>query len=138
MALEGSNCMALRKAARRVSNFYDSVLAPSGLRVTQYSILALLNEVGAVSINDLASHLELDRTTTGKNLRPLKVAKLVKIAPSPSDGRSRLVTLTDGGATALKAARHLWRCAQTEFESSNGKRLASDLRQLLSGLTVNV
>jgi DNA-binding MarR family transcriptional regulator len=138
MTLERCNCMALRKAARRVSNFYDSVLAPSGLRATQYSILALLSEVGAVSINDLARHLELDRTTTGKNLRPLRVAKLVKIAPSPNDGRSRLVTLTDGGMTALRTARPLWRRAQAEFESGNGKKLASDLRQLLSGLTVEV
>ena len=100
MTLERCNCMALRKAARRVSNFYDSVLAPSGLRTTQYSILALLSEVGEVSINDLARHLDLDRTTTGKNLRPLRVARLVKIAPSPDDGRSRLVTLTEGGVSA--------------------------------------
>lgn len=138
MELERCNCMTLRKAARRVSNFYDSVLAPSGLRATQYAILSLLNDVGAVSINDLAQHLELDRTTTGKNLRPLKAAKLLKLAPSPSDGRSRLVTLTDGGVRALRAARPLWRRAQAEFESSNGKKLASDLRQQLSELTVNV
>ena len=137
MELERCNCMTLRKAARRVSNFYDSVLAPSGLRATQYSILALLNEAGAISINDLARHLDLDRTTTGKNLRPLEVAKLVKLAPSPSDGRRRLVTLTEDGMKALRAARPLWRRAQADFENSNGKKLASDLRQLLSGLTVD-
>jgi DNA-binding MarR family transcriptional regulator len=137
MAFEGCHCMALRRAARRVSNFYDSVLAPAGLRATQYSILALLSENGAVSINDLAHHLELDRTTTGKNLRPLTVARMVKITRSPTDGRARLAGLTKGGAATLKMARPLWKRAQTEFESSNGKKLARHLRQTLSELTVN-
>ena len=58
MAIEDCNCMSLRKAARRISNFYDAMLSPTGLRATQYSILALLNELGAVSINDLACRLD--------------------------------------------------------------------------------
>jgi len=135
--IEGCNCMALRKAARRVSNFYDSILASTGLRATQYSILALMSEVGPVSINELAQHLELDRTTTGKNVRPLMTARLVKIAQSPIDGRSKLVSLTRGGVVTLKKARPLWKRAQTEFESRNGQRLTKNLRQTLAGLTVH-
>jgi hypothetical protein len=85
MAVEDCNCMSLRRAARRVSNFYDAVLSPSGVRATQYSMLALLGEVGALSINDLASRLDLDRTTTGKNLQPLVTTRLVKIARSSAE-----------------------------------------------------
>ena len=32
------NCLALRQAARHVTQFYDQCLAPSGLRTTQLSI----------------------------------------------------------------------------------------------------
>ena len=34
------NCLAVRQAARRVSQFYESRLAPLGLTASQYSILA--------------------------------------------------------------------------------------------------
>ena len=136
MAIEDCNCMSLRKAARRISNFYDAMLSPTGLRATQYSILALLNELGAVSINDLANRLDLDRTTTGKNMRPLTFAKLIKMRPSPIDGRSRVVQLTRHGAATLKAARPFWRKAQQEFESANGERLSRNLRRTLSTLRV--
>ncbi|GEP60384.1 MarR family winged helix-turn-helix transcriptional regulator [Reyranella soli] len=136
MAIEDCNCMSLRKAARRISNFYDAMLSPTGLRATQYSILALLNELGIVSINVLAERLDLDRTTTGKNMRPLAFAKLIKIRPSPTDGRSRVVQLTQHGAATLKAARPHWQKAQREFESDNGERLARNLRRTLSTLRV--
>ncbi|MEE9539836.1 MAG: MarR family transcriptional regulator, partial [candidate division NC10 bacterium] len=33
-------CFNIRKAARAISQLYDDVLRPSGLRVTQFSILA--------------------------------------------------------------------------------------------------
>jgi len=107
------------------------------LRATQYSILALLDELEAVSINDLARHLDLDRTTAGKNLRPLAMAKLIKIAPSAADQRSRTAKLTDKGIATLKTARPLWRRAQAKFEGSNGKKLSKDLRHTLASLTVH-
>ena len=34
------NCPALRQAARHVTQFYDQYLVPTGLRTTQFSILA--------------------------------------------------------------------------------------------------
>ena len=94
------NCQLLRKAARRISNYYDSELAPSGLRGTQFSILALVNREGEVSVNSLAERLELDRTTAGKNLRPLQAAMLIRIAPSKNDRRARAITLTKRGRSA--------------------------------------
>ena len=136
MRLEDCNCMALRRAARRVSNYYDAALAPSGVRATQFSILALLSEASALSINDLASRLDLDRTTTGKNLRPLTTTRLVKITRSSADGRSRVAELTERGAATLRRARPLWRQAQEQFERANGKGLARDLRGILANLKV--
>ena len=136
MPFQQCNCMALRRASRRITNFYDSKLAPTGLRVTQYAILALLGEHGGVSVNSLARHLDLDRTTMGKNLRPLERMRYVKVSPSPTDGRSRMITLTNSGGAALKAAAPLWRRAQAEFEGANGSAAARVLRSTLADLKV--
>jgi hypothetical protein len=51
------NCLALRQAARHVTQFYDRVLVPSGLRTTQLSILAKLHRIGPITINALAMSL---------------------------------------------------------------------------------
>ncbi len=135
-ALERCNCMALRRAARRISRFYDNALAPAGLRATQYSILALLQALEEVSINELAGRLELDRTTTGKNLRPLALAGLIRIAPSIADGRSRTVTLTAKGRAVLRTAVPLWRRAQAAFEAKHGSKVARELRRTLSSVAL--
>lgn len=51
------NCLALRQAARRVSQIYDGHLTSEGLRTTQYSILAKLDRLGPMSINELAKSM---------------------------------------------------------------------------------
>ncbi|MGA9947175.1 MAG: MarR family winged helix-turn-helix transcriptional regulator, partial [Xanthobacteraceae bacterium] len=68
----GCNCLALRQAARHVTQIYDQVLAPSGLRATQYSILARLQRKGPMTNNALAAELVMDRTTLGRNILPLE------------------------------------------------------------------
>jgi DNA-binding MarR family transcriptional regulator len=65
-------CLALRQAARHVSQHYDRLLAPSGLRTTQFSVLAKLRQHGALTINALAGALVMDRTTLGRNILPLE------------------------------------------------------------------
>src|SRR5258708_13772555 len=67
---EECNCFAVRAAARHVSQSYDRFLAPTGLRTTQYSILARLKRKGPLTINALAVAMVLDRPTLGPNIRP--------------------------------------------------------------------
>src|SRR6266516_6222586 len=94
----GCNCLALRQAARHVSQFYDQFLAGCGLRGTQYSILARLQRRGPMSINALAAALVMDRTTLGRNILPLQRDGLVAIVASPADRRRRELCLSDVGA----------------------------------------
>ena len=65
------NNTALRKATRRVSQLYDSVLAPTGLRSTQRSILLNIARFGSPTMGELAASLVLDRSALGHNLKPL-------------------------------------------------------------------
>jgi len=66
------HCQALRQAARRVSTLYDAALAPHGLRISQYAVLARLQGEGLCCIQALAGALAMDRTTLGRALRPLE------------------------------------------------------------------
>src|SRR6202521_377829 len=99
------NCLALRQAARHVTQFYDQFLAPSGLRSTQYSILARLQRKGAMTINALAAELVMDRTTLGRNILPLQRDGLVAIGPGQSDRRSKELRLTRAGQERFAAAQ---------------------------------
>ena len=87
----GCNCLALRQAARQVSQFYDQFLAADGLRGTQYSILARLHRRGPMGINALAAELVMDRTTLGRNILPLERDGLIAIAPARVEDRKSAV-----------------------------------------------
>ncbi len=83
------NCLALRQAARQVTQFYDQFLAPSGLRSTQYSILARLQRKGPMTINALAGELVMDRTTLGRNILPLQRDGLIAASPENRTAAAR-------------------------------------------------
>ena len=131
------NCLAIRQAARHVTQFYDQLLAPSGLRTTQYSILGRLQRRGPMPINALAAELVMDRTTLGRNILPLQRDGLIEIGTTPSDRRRREVRLTASGAARLRAARQGWVEAQTEFDRVFGAERAAALRDLLREVTAS-
>ena len=133
----GCNCLALRQAARRVSQFYDQFLSTSGLLTTQYSILARLQRKGPMSINALAADLVMDRTTLGRNILPLQRDGLISVRPGRIDRRSKELQLTKAGAARFRAANEGWRRAQGRFEAAFGSKRAQELRTLLHEVAVN-
>src|SRR6266516_7128327 len=102
------NCLALRQAARHVTQFYDQCLAPSGLRTTQLSILAKLKRLGPLTINALARELVMDRTTLGRTMLPLERNGLISIEDGRLDRRSKELALTKTGAEQVRRAAKLW------------------------------
>ncbi|AWN38824.1 MarR family transcriptional regulator [Methylobacterium radiodurans] len=98
---------------------YDRHLAEIGLRATQFSVLMVLDQAGPLAVNELALFLVLDRTATGRALRPLSRDGLVEIGPG-HDGRTRALTLTEAGRVKLEAAYIIWKRAQDEFEAQYG------------------
>jgi len=133
----GCNCLALRQAARHVTQFYDQFLAPSGLRATQYSILARLQRKGPMTINALAAELVMDRTTLGRNILPLQRDGLIAVVPAKTDRRSKELRLTGLGAARFRAALKAWQEAQARFEAEFGTKRAKELRTLLQQVVSN-
>src|SRR4029077_13464607 len=94
---EECNCFAIRAAARHVTQFYDQIIAPTGLRTTQFSILAKLKRRGVLTINALAEDLVGDRTTLGRNILPREGDELIRVVPAASDRRAKELHLTKAG-----------------------------------------
>jgi DNA-binding MarR family transcriptional regulator len=132
---EFCTCLALRQAARHVSQFYDQHLAPSGLRITQFSILAKLKLEGPLTINGLAETLVMDPTTLGRNVLPLQRDGLIAVARGVSDRRSKELHLTEVGLDRLKEAWTYWAKAQAGFDAAFGSRQDSDLRVRMRAVT---
>ena len=128
---EECNCFAIRSAARHVSQYYDRYLAATGLRTTQFSILAKLKRLGPLTINKLARQMVMDRTTLGRNIKPLERDGLVSIEPAQSDRRAKELRLTKTGEKQLEAGFEAWSRAQTGFESTFGPKHAAELRRVL-------
>jgi DNA-binding MarR family transcriptional regulator len=128
---EDCNCFAVRSAARHVTQFYDQFLAPIGLRVTQFSILAKLKRRGPLTINALADDMVMDRTTLGRAIQPLERDELIRVEPAPSDRRAKELHLTKAGEKRLQAGLEAWAKAQARFEAGFGTKRAAELRALL-------
>lgn len=111
--LDPVDCVSyrLRRAARMAARFYDDALRPSGLRSTQFALLASLDVLGETSIGDLSEELATDGTTLTRNLEILVRRGLVENIEA-DDGRVRNVRVTDRGKQTYEAAVPLWREAQ--------------------------
>lgn len=140
MSIEGllgpndCNCLAVRQAARHVTQFYDRLLAPSGLRTTQFSILAKLSRLGPLTINALAAEMVVDRTTLGRNILPLQRLGLIAVEPDSRDRRSKTLRLTAAGAARFRTAAKGWARAQRQFAAAFGADRTADMRALLHDL----
>ncbi len=112
-------CGRLRRATRALTQLYDDLMVPSGLRVTQFSLLSTLARDGTARISDLADALLLDRTALSRTLDPLLERGLVSIV-SGRDARTREVSLTRAGEKALRAALPQWQHAQIQVANKLG------------------
>lgn len=113
-------CLKARKAARAVTRAYDKALRPSGLRVTQFSILGAAGVSGGAPLGKLANMLGMERTTLTRNLQLIEREGLITVVNV--DGRTRNVVLTATGNRRLAQALPLWEDAQNELRRKLGAR----------------
>lgn len=123
----------LRKANRAVSQLYDEILRPTGIRGTQYSLLVALKVMGSVLVTHLAEKIVMDRTTLSRNLEVMEKQGLVSITPG-EDRRTREVMITEMGSTVLLDAYPLWQRAQAKIRESMGEERLQSLMADLSAL----
>jgi len=130
---------ATRAAARRLTQLYDEVMAPSGLRVTQYHLLSELERRATEppTVGELATILTIERSALGQTLRPLERDGLVELHRDERDGRRRPIALTATGEKAVSAARPYWAQAHDLFERYFGSAALAELRTTLRGIATD-
>jgi DNA-binding MarR family transcriptional regulator len=104
-------CSQARRRSRELSRFYDNAMRESGLRASQFSLLATLIQTGPMAATRLADFLGLERTTLTRNLRPLRRDGYVAVEDD-GDRRVHKVGITAKGEEAARAAFPFWRRAQ--------------------------
>jgi DNA-binding MarR family transcriptional regulator len=102
----------LKRAARTVGRRYDEALQPVDLTNGQFATLAVIAAFQPLSMQTLAEHLSMDRTTLTAALKPLERRVLVSVLPDELDRRARIVNLTDKGMKLLREAIPLWKKVQ--------------------------
>jgi DNA-binding MarR family transcriptional regulator len=124
---------ALRKASRRITQFYDRALVPARLTVTQYCILTELARRGkrAPTVTELAGAMVMDRSGLGHTLGPLERDGLITLAVHSEDARARNVVLTVTGKARQRQATIFWARAQRQFSDIFGTRQAARLHSAL-------
>jgi DNA-binding MarR family transcriptional regulator len=126
-------CALVRKASRSLTSFYDQALAPSGLRVTQFSLLANINRQGTTTASKLSKLLLMDKTTLTRNLNLLEKRGLIAAKPG-RDGRVKEIVLSEKGKAAFAEARPLWKNVQDHLGEKFGESRAADLMKGLDDL----
>lgn len=114
-------CRVVREAARSLTNAYDKALAPSGLRTTQFTLLSVLAGESVATVSQLSELLELDQTTTTRNLNILEESGLV-VRVAHHDPRVKLVKLTAKGKQKRQIAVERWQDIQNHITSSISKK----------------
>jgi len=124
------DCLAIRQAARQITQLYDRYLLREDLRVGQYSILRKLSRFESLSINEMALTMVMDATSISRAIKPLVRDGLISVSAG-RDARSRKLELTEAGRAKLKSATVLWQRAQNEFEAAFGPDNAEQVRHTM-------
>lgn len=123
-------CFRVRSAARRVTQIYSQHLAPTGLKISQFSLLGFVCSEGPVSVGRLSELLATDRTTLTRNLKPLLVDGVIERAVS-GDKRRHELSPTAAGRALFKRALPLWSAAEQEVRAAMGAKLTAELHGAL-------
>jgi DNA-binding MarR family transcriptional regulator len=129
------NNAMLRRATRKLGQFYDDVLAPSGLKATQQGLLYQIHIGAEPAMGAIASALVMDLSALGHTLKPLIRDGYLETFADQDDRRVKRVRLTPRGLIKLDEAMKLWSVAQQRFEAMVGKDKAASLRAALDDIS---
>jgi DNA-binding MarR family transcriptional regulator len=131
MSASTCTCGELRKAARAITLLYDNAFKSSGLLSTQLGVLDVICNSDSIRISDLAEKQGMDRTTLTRNLSVLERQGFIKIS-SGKDHRTRIVTATQKGRSAVAKAIPLWIEVQRKVKQQMGEDVWLNLMKNLS------
>jgi DNA-binding MarR family transcriptional regulator len=116
-----------------ITRFYDAALRPTGLSITQFTLLQAVDRVPGASQKQLAALLEMDSTTLTRSLTPLRKKRWLRFEAG-ADRREWRIVLTKSGMAEYKRVIPHWETAQKILHRALGKRRWNQLFEVLVDL----
>lgn len=113
-------CGSLRSANRAVTQLYDLVLVPTGLKITQFLMLKTIFEAGEIAQCDFAREHAIANETLSRRFSGLRKKGLVELRIGPLRGE-RLYRLTFLGKKRFEDAVPYWLLAQRRLRQTLGE-----------------
>ena len=128
-------CAALRRATRAVTHLYDLVLAPFGLKSTQFILLNAIYEQGEIAQWRLASQYGLGDDTISRRLAVLRNAGLITFRVGQEHKGEKLYRLTERGVSHFISVLPAWQRAQARLQAVIGAEQWEQLLILTQAVT---
>lgn len=100
-------------------HLYDLVLAPTGLKLTQFIMLYVIGEAGEIAHCELARHFVASEETFSRRLASARRAGWVEM--KRGERNRRVYCLTDRGLALLESAKPYWKRAQERIRRELGE-----------------
>lgn len=100
----------LRQSSRLMTKFFDSFVAPIGIRYTQLCMLIILEKYRGDSITNVSNKIGMDRTTLNRVMAKMKSSNLIDIDEKWKGYRSSIdkYCITDKGREAIQDGLVIW------------------------------
>ena len=121
-------CATVRRASRSVTQLFDMVLAPTGMKATQFVILRIIGAQQSVPQWKLAQEHTVAVETLSRRLAALRKKGLISLQIAGARGE-HLYSLTPAGREALERAAPYWQRAQARLQQVVGEE---ELQRLVS------
>jgi DNA-binding MarR family transcriptional regulator len=127
-------CSSFRRTARALSQVYEEAMRPTGLRITQFTILQTLARTGEVKQGRLGEILVMDSTSLTRTLRIMRQQGWIAERRG-EDQRERWLKLSKAGETKLKFATATWEKVQARLQAKLGESGWKSLMQWTNQVT---
>ena len=120
IACAACTCFNTRNFTRVITQIFDEAFKKIGFRGTQFTPLIMIFVRGPITVNKLSEYLVMDRTTLGRNLKPLQRDGLIEIKEG-LDRRQKLISITEKGKKLLTTAFPVWQQTQKKILEQIGE-----------------
>jgi DNA-binding MarR family transcriptional regulator len=127
-------CSSFRRTARALSQVYEEAMRPTGLRITQFTILQTLARTGEVKQGRLGEILAMDSTSLTRTLRIMLQQGWIAERRG-EDQRERWLKLSKAGEAKLKFATASWEKVQARLQAKLGESGWKSLMQWTNQVT---
>lgn len=120
----------MRAANRTVAQFYDLVLAPTGLKSTQFVALQAIEESGEIAQCEFARNHSVAVETLSRRFSGLRQKGYIQ-ARTGDRHSERIYSLTEKGRQALHDASPYWERAQERLRKVLGENECRAMVEML-------